>query len=128
MDIRVAIKVADEKDHRHLSTTLRLANLRDESVRWIECPQEEADVVILRRGEPDSIPLLSGPRAGSRPVLVIYSMNPNERHPWVLRWPARTTDLSALAETLVLMLKAQATRTGEHRQVAGSPTQTVKRA
>jgi hypothetical protein len=105
MDIRVAIQVVDEKDRKHLATTLRLANVRESAWQWIETASPaEADVVILRRGEPDAANLLRGTGAASLPVVVVYTPNKAEQHPWVLRWPARTTDLAELAESLSLLI------------------------
>lgn len=118
MDIRVALQVVDEKDHKHLRTTLRLANVRDSSVQWVECPLEEADVVILRRGERDTVDLLRTARGEGRPVVVVYTMNKTDQHPWVLRWPARTTDLTALAVALADTLKSLPPRTATQQPAA----------
>lgn len=114
MDIRVAIQVVDEKDRKHLATTLRLANVRDSSVQWLECPLNQADVVILRRGERDTVDLLRSASGEGRPVVVVYTMNKTEQHPWVLRWPARTTDLAPLAAAISPLLQSAPARPASH--------------
>ncbi|MFP5384276.1 MAG: hypothetical protein ACLGHG_09430 [Gammaproteobacteria bacterium] len=118
MDIHVAIQVVDEKDRKHLATTLRLANVRDSTVQWVECPLDEADVVILRRGERDTVDLLRTARGAGRPIVVVYTMNKTDQHPWVLRWPARTTDLAALAGSLATPLKSLPPRAATQQPAA----------
>lgn len=120
MEIRVAIQVVDEKDRKHLSTTLRLANVRDSAVRWIECPLAEADVVILRRGERDTVDLLHKAQGESRPIVVVYTMNRTDQHPWTLRWPARTTDLAPLAVSIAPVLRSRS-MSPEPQQAAAAP-------
>lgn len=100
MELRIAIRVADERDHKHLSTTIRLANQRNSAVQIVESTLPEADVVIVRRGEPGSAPLLRACETSSHPIPVIYATSENESSAWILRWPARTTDLIPLAEAL----------------------------
>lgn len=106
MELRIAIRVADERDHKHLSTTIRLANQRGGKVQLVETPLPEADIVIVRRGEPGSAPLLRACEAANHPVPVIYATSDNESSAWALRWPARTTDLIPLAEALRRHLSA----------------------
>lgn len=118
MDIRVAIQVVDEKDRKHLATTLRLANVRDSSVQWLECPLGEADVVILRRGERDTVDLLRTASGEGRPIVVVYTMSKTDQHPWVLRWPARTTDLTTLAASLATPLKSLPPRAATQQSAA----------
>jgi len=105
MELRVAIRVADERDHKHLSSTIRLANRRNSHVRLVECPFTEADVVIVRRGESGSALFLQACEAAGHPVPIIYSSNCNEPG-WVLRWPARTTDLINLTEAMLIRVLA----------------------
>lgn len=112
MEVRIAIQVNDDKDHKHLSTTLRLANQRC-GVRLVEAPLADADVVIVRRGEAGSGTLLRAADNSGLPILVIYSSNPGEKHPWTLRWPARTTDLIPLAESLFFQVQARAGMPGQ---------------
>ncbi len=107
MDLRIAIRVADERDYRHLVTTLRLANQRNGNIRLVEVPLPEADVVILRRGEPGSAPLLRACETANHPVPVIYATSSNENSAWTLRWPARTTDLIPLTEAIDRHLRNQ---------------------
>lgn len=102
MELRIALRVADERDLRHLQTTLRLANQRQQRIRLTECPLPDADAVILRRGESGSAPLLKACEDGGRPVPVIYTPASHRvTGLWALRWPARTADLLALAEQLL---------------------------
>ena len=100
MELRIAIRVADERDHKHLSTTIRLANQRSSGMRLVECALPEADIVIVRRGEPGSAPLLRACEAANHPVAIIYATSEHESSVWTLRWPARTTDLIPLAEAI----------------------------
>ena len=100
MELRFAIRVADERDHKHLASTMRLANQRNSPVLLLESTLSEADVVIVRRGESGSAPLLRACESTTRPIPVIYATSDNEHSTWILRWPARTTDLIPLAEAL----------------------------
>lgn len=100
MELRISVRVADQRDHRHLLTTMRLANQRSSEIRLMESPLPEADIVIVRRGEDGSAALLRACATTNRPVAVIYATSENEDGDWTLRWPARTADLIPLAAAI----------------------------
>lgn len=100
MILKIAFQLSDSRDHKHLATAFRHAASRMTDLQVVECPLAEAEVVILRRGDPDSVGLIRRCEAEGRLRVVIYTSLENESHRWILRWPARTADVIQLMESL----------------------------
>lgn len=91
--LRIAIRVAGEGERRHLAQVLGLAARRGGALSCCLSGSGDADVVVVRRGEPDSNAFLdTAPRTG-RPVALAYTSGSDDPHPWRLPCPARVDDV-----------------------------------
>lgn len=121
--VRVGIRLADERDRRHLERIVGMAaRRRGMALHCSEVPlagtdQADTDLLIVRRGEPGSSELLANRQARARPVIVVYTDNPRESHDWRLDWPARADDLIRLLGALEVHL-------GEHRDARATQEST----
>lgn len=105
MELRIAIQVADPRDHKHLATTIRHAAPQIAGIQIRESSLADADIVILRRDEQQGGALLRECQATGSPIPVIYSLSATDENALLLRWPARTADITALATSLIDQIK-----------------------
>lgn len=98
MEIRIAIRIFDDREQKHLSHILALAGKRSE-VAVLSAPAAEADVIFIRRDEPGASVFLQPGRADTRPLAVVYDET-RDGATWFLQKPATSTELIPLLRDL----------------------------
>lgn len=116
MEIRIAIRIFDGREQKHLSHILALAGKRAE-VDVLSVPAAEADVIFIRRDEPGASVFLQPGRADTRPLAVVYD-ELREGATWFLQKPATSAELIPLLRELeqkVRTLPARSAAASQHR-------------
>lgn len=98
MEIRIAIRIFDGREQKHLSHILALAGKRSE-VEVLTAPAAEADVIFIRRDEPGASIFLQPGRADTRPIAVVYDETRDDAA-WFLQKPATSAALIPLLQEL----------------------------
>lgn len=98
MELRVAIRIFDGREQKHLSHILALSSKRGE-VPMLSVPAAEADVIFIKRDEPGASVFLQPGRKGKLPIAVLYDDAP-DGHEWFLQQPATSNDLIPLLHAL----------------------------
>lgn len=98
MEIRIAIRIFDGREQKHLSHILALAGKRSE-VEVLTAPAAEADVIFIRRDEPGASIFLQPGRANTRPIAVVYDETRDDAA-WFLQKPATSAALIPLLQEL----------------------------
>ena len=111
--VRIAIRIFDERERRHLQQILLLATLRLPG-KFVTVPAAEAEVVFINPEEPGAEVFIRNARRGKRPVPVIYGGEAQRDLPWLAK-PAISNDLIELINKLPDFLREVETE----RRVAG---------
>lgn len=98
MELRIAIRIFDDREQKHLSHILAHAARRGE-VPVLTAPAAQADVIFIKPDEPGAAVFLQPGRRGTRPIAVAYDTERPD-HPWFLAKPATSTDLIPLLRQL----------------------------
>lgn len=98
MELRVAIRIFDDREQKHLSHILSLASKRGE-VPILTAPAASADVIFIKNGEPGASVFLQQGRARKLPIAVLYDDIQTD-YSWILRRPATSTALIPLMKDL----------------------------
>ncbi len=104
LPLKVAIRIFDERERRHLSQILLLAAQRSPG-RILTVSAADAEVVLINPEEPGSALFIRNAQRGKRPLPVIYGGEPEPGLPWLAK-PARSNDVIDLLNRLPGFLDA----------------------
>lgn len=98
MELRVAIRIFDGREQKHLSHILSLASKRGE-VAIVSVPAAVADVIFIKQDEPGASVFLKPERRGTLPLAVVYD-EVRDGQQWFLQKPATSNELIPLLRDL----------------------------
>jgi hypothetical protein len=113
--VRIAVRIFDERERRHLQQILLLATQRLPG-KFITVPAAEAEVVFINPDEPGAEVFIRNARRGKRPVPVIYGGEAQRDLPWLAK-PAISNDLIELIKSMPDFLREGSTE--KHGNVQG---------
>lgn len=98
MELRVAVRIFDDREQKHLSHIMALSSKRGD-VPMLTVPASSADVIFIKRDEPGAAVFLQPGRRGKLPIAVLYDDVP-AGHDWFLPRPATSAGLIPLLQAL----------------------------
>lgn len=98
MELRVAVRIFDDREQKHLSHILALSSKRGD-VPMLTTPAASADVIFIKRDEPGAAVFLQPARKGKLPIAVVYD-DVAAGHDWFLPRPATSAGLIPLLQSL----------------------------
>lgn len=116
MELRVAIRIFDDREQKHLGHILSLAGKRGD-VAVLSVPAAVADVIFIKPDEPGASVFLQPGRRGTLPLAVAYDANPAGGD-WFLQKPATSLELIPLLRELQAAVAALPRRSAAEVEAA----------
>lgn len=113
MPLRVALRIADERARRHLTTIISVAAQRAAPIRLVQPHDSGANapqVLVVFAGEPAAELLLQSANDPNAPPVIVYGAKRRD-YPWVLESPATAESLQNLMRQIVIARVANASAT-----------------